>query len=403
MGEASMTGLMGDGARAQKLISSVVEHARELGARGYLGWALLREGNLLKGRGHVSDALERYRGAEQVWSEAGFIPNLAIAKRARAGALAELGSGHEALAVYEEVAALERRLGDRAALSGVFVASAGELLSLGDVDGARERLAEARVELDALGEAPGLPYRDVQAGLAMEDADLKVMRDIIRDVRSGSEVPSAAEGLMLWEQDHLEEARSAFVDMQKESEREGWGSLAFRFAAKACAVDCSGEKPAAGATCLAEVFRKDQNAETAERAACLSEEALCRYRANDLAGAERAARDARKTLEHQEESLIGLRASIISARIAAARGESARAIPALRTLLATAESKAARSLGFDAALALGEAELRAGNSEGRARLLKLEEEAKSREFFRLARLAREALTREPELRAHTKR
>jgi len=49
-----------------------------------------------------------------------------------------------------------------------------------------------------------------------------------------------------------------------------------------------------------------------------------------------------------------------------------------------------RRLDFEVALALGEVELRAGRPEGRTRLLKLEQEAKSREFFRIARLAREA-------------
>jgi len=43
------------------------------------------------------------------------------------------------------------------------------------------------------------------------------------------------------------------------------------------------------------------------------------------------------------------------------------------------------------ALRLGEVELRAGRPEGRPRLLKLVQEAQSKEFFLDARLAREAL------------
>jgi hypothetical protein len=98
-----------------------------------------------------------------------------------------------------------------------------------------------------------------------------------------------------------------------------------------------------------------------------------------------------------------LRARTILTRIAAARGESAKAIQKLRAELAGVESKHHTRMAFEVALALGDVELKAGRPEGRARLLKLEEEAKSREFFRIARLAREALTREPELRAHPKR
>ena len=48
------------------------------------------------------------------------------------------------------------------------------------------------------------------------------------------------------------------------------------------------------------------------------------------------------------------------------------------------------------ALALGDAELRARRPEGRPRLLRLEQEASSREYFRIARLARELLDRKPQ-------
>jgi hypothetical protein len=43
------------------------------------------------------------------------------------------------------------------------------------------------------------------------------------------------------------------------------------------------------------------------------------------------------------------------------------------------------------ALAPGEVEVRAGRLERRPRHLKLEQETKAKEFFRIARLAREAL------------
>jgi hypothetical protein len=52
-------------------------------------------------------------------------------------------------------------------------------------------------------------------------------------------------------------------------------------------------------------------------------------------------------------------------------------------------------MAFEAALALGEVELRAGRSEGCARLANLEQDAKSKEFYRVARLAREALDGRP--------
>ncbi len=78
-------------------------------------------------------------------------------------------------------------------------------------------------------------------------------------------------------------------------------------------------------------------------------------------------------------------------RVRAMQGETAKATAGLRTDLADAEGKKATAVAFEVALALGTVELLAGLPEGRPRLLKLEQEAKSKEFFRIARLAHEAL------------
>jgi hypothetical protein len=79
--------------------------------------------------------------------------------------------------------------------------------------------------------------------------------------------------------------------------------------------------------------------------------------------------------------------------VRAAHGETAHAIASLRTDLADAERKGAKSMAFEVALAPGEVEFRAGCLERRPRLLKLEQEIKAQEFFRTARLAGEALDR----------
>jgi len=130
-------------------------------------------------------------------------------------------------------------------------------------------------------------------------------------------------------------------------------------------------------------------------ALCRVVEAQCRYRSNDLAGAEVAARDALQLYKQRGDDDSASLADRILMRIAAARGESARAIRALQADLARAESKHDKPQVFEVTLALGDVELMAGRPEGRARLLKLEQEAKSREFFRIARLTREALDQKP--------
>jgi hypothetical protein len=130
-------------------------------------------------------------------------------------------------------------------------------------------------------------------------------------------------------------------------------------------------------------------------AGCQVEEAYCRYRADDLAGAERSAREAAAFLESRDLYELSLRNRAILMRVAAAHGETAKAIRVLRADLAKVESEGNKRLAFETALVLGEVELEAGRPGGRPRLVKLEQEARSREFLRIARLAREALDRKP--------
>jgi hypothetical protein len=76
----------------------------------------------------------------------------------------------------------------------------------------------------------------------------------------------------------------------------------------------------------------------------------------------------------------------------AANGQRARAISDLKKTLGEIEATGFyRLFAFEATLALGEAELAAGMPAGRARLVRLEREASSRECFRIARKARGAL------------
>jgi hypothetical protein len=83
-------------------------------------------------------------------------------------------------------------------------------------------------------------------------------------------------------------------------------------------------------------------------------------------------------------------------RAMAANGKAAKAVADLKARLAEIESRRGyRALAFEATLALGEAELMSGSSAGRARLSRLEQDAKQRESLRIARLAREALDRKP--------
>jgi tetratricopeptide (TPR) repeat protein len=400
--EASDFDGMGQPERAQALLDEVLARARELGDRYLLGWAIRRQGDLLYRQGRVTEALPRYREAERAFAEAGLLPPLAWAIRQRAAIQSELGLWRDAYAGLDEAAALQRRLGNRRALAGLLITEGRGLGQLAEIDLAEERLEQARVELEALG-APLLPYLGEKANIALFMADLRSVRDLISRLRSGSDVPVDLEAQVLSEEDHLEQARSAFLEVSKGSERGGLQLMAFAYAISACAVDCSGAHPEAGSACLADVCRSWSHATPSTKEYCLVQQALCSYRMQDLAGAERASQDALAVPGLDHEDLLGTHATATSMRIAAARGDTSKAIPALRGLLSRLESKHARLMGFEVSLALGEAELRAGLPEGRPRLLKLEKEARSRECFRLARLAREALAGEAQLRAGPQR
>jgi hypothetical protein len=290
-------------------------------------------------------------------------------------------------------------MGNRKGLAQVLLDLGQSGLEIADTDLVAKRLEQARVELEALGE-PLDRYLHLEASLALEMADLRSAQDLIARIRSGSEIPLRLEGSLLSERDHLEEARATLLETWKTGRQDVWGLGA---ALSACAVDCSGTQPAAGAACLANLRETNPNALPSFLAGCLVHEALCRYRMNDLTGAQQAAQDALEVQDLDDDSFVRILAGATSMRIAAARGEASKAIPALRGFLARTEAKHATLLSFEVALALGEAELRAGQPQGRIRLLKLEQDARSRECFRLSRLAREVLAGGAQLRAQTKR
>jgi hypothetical protein len=123
-------------------------------------------------------------------------------------------------------------------------------------------------------------------------------------------------------------------------------------------------------------------------------EARCKYLSKDFAGAERAAAHALAEAP-PGDFWWHVRGSIELARAMAGSGRTTQAISRLKLNLAELETRHYKWLAFEAALALGEVELLVGRSEGRRRLLKLEQEAKAREFFRIARLAHEALDMKP--------
>jgi len=389
--EAKIAWQNGDPQYAEELFSRVAGRAVELGARTELADVRRLQANMLYLTNplRLNEALARIREAEQLYAQVGELNELAGAKWLKQSLVGDMGLLRDSLAAQDEAAGAFRRLGNRKRLTMVLQDTAEGLQRLGELDAASKKLDEARAEQDSLGEPPGTGYFQVRAFLALDAGDIHAARDALRQVRGDKDDAFGLthEADVLYEQDRLEEARSAGLKAATLAAQ--WGNQIWVTGIVSCRVDCDGDNPDAGLSCLAQHCQAEQAG--IRWGYCRFVEARCRFRASDFAGAEEAARDALSVFERSDEYERGLLTRTLVARIAAARGESASSIRTLRSELAKVESKHNKKLAFEVRLALGDVELKAGRPEGRARLLKLEQEAKSREFFRIARLAREAL------------
>jgi tetratricopeptide (TPR) repeat protein len=200
----------------------------------------------------------------------------------------------------------------------------------------------------------------------------------------GSEVALSLASLILREEDRPAEARALLerdhqLAISMGEARDDDGQVA-------CRVECDSKKYKEGLACLDEVSRYINYDMDRVQVAVTGGE--CRLAMGDATGALSA-------LEQVSDVSIfppmAARRDVLRARAAAQLGHTPVAITQLRGILADAERRLWGGIALEAKLALGEVELQAGRAQGRPRLAKLEEDARSKGFLRIARLAREAL------------
>ena len=384
-----------DSAHTDALLAAAERRAKELGARSELAWASELRADTLWNSGRGLQAVTSFQEALRLFSEVRALEDVARTRRRLAILLADSAPPREAIAALDEAAGVHRRLGNRWRLHNLLSFSAFEWFVVGEGEVGKKRLEEALTEAQLVGEPPSPNYLWAKAfGLYLE-ADVAGLKGMVQALRAGPSPFEAlallVEGWVLREQDHLEEARGSLLRTVLLREQSGDARASVRPLSDACRVECEKGHPAQGLACLATVPKRS---DMGGRYAVLHDvnEAQCRYLSLDFAGAEKAARQA--LADAPPGDLVSRAISNIElARAMAARGENGKAISALNGNLAEVESRHYTQLAFEAALALGEAELAAGFAGGRARLVRLEQEARTKEFFRIARLAREALDR----------
>jgi eukaryotic-like serine/threonine-protein kinase len=388
-----------DLARAHGLLDNFQRRAGELGARSELATALVVRGNLLFENGQGLEAVKPLREALRLYSEVGDLGSAALASRFLGFVLYAAAPIQEGRLATDEAAAAFRRLGNRNALPNLLGQSAVLWMVEGRADMARRRLEEARSELQILGEVPPVLYFHASTQLLLGDADVAGFRTVLQEWRrtaGPSDLrPLSIEARLFFEQDRQEEALAARRQVILLIEQQGGSRGAAAARLGSCSAQCDAGHAVVGLACLEAVPSFNDPHGDHEQQRSLAE-ARCRYLARDFAGAEKAARNALANAEADPGDFLGRASGLIEVgRAMAANGKAPKAIVDLKAILAEIEARRGyRALAFEAALALGEAELTAGVGAGRERMGRLEQEAKQREFFRIGRLAREALNRD---------
>ena len=383
-----------DTTRAHRLLDDVERRAGELGARSEQALAYRIRGDLLYATNRRSEAVTSLRKAVRLFSEVGELRAAAFAACWMTFVTGDSGTIREGRVAVDEALAALRRIGYRAWLRTLLCLSAHLYLWSGDAENAKKRLDEASSEGEFLEGPDDTACFAARFRVFTADADIAGQRAALQQWRREGEDSSAGlsfEATLLWEQDRLEESlvtqrrlvAAAAQRGDKQSAEEGQLGI--------CASECERGHLAEGLACLEALPHFPHAGVFLENERHMAE-ARCKYLAKDFPGAETAMRAVAPADPDQFQNRTGYRIQL--ARVMAANGKTAKAIADLRSILADIESRPGyRAFGFRASLALGEAELMAGMAAGRPRLVRLEQEAKSREFFRIARLAREALDR----------
>jgi hypothetical protein len=117
--------------------------------------------------------------------------------------------------------------------------------------------------------------------------------------------------------------------------------------------------------------------------------ARCQLGAGDIAGAEASL--SKVAIDPNNPQLRRTSDQVLTARLLSLKGEVEQAMRMLRRTAETARDREWGMVALEAELAIGQLELRTTPKDGRARLKRLEESARTKGFLRVSHLARQAI------------
>ena len=352
----------GNFAQAESMYHQALAVFPKRGNRFVLGAVLNNLGNVLKQQGDLAAARRMHGDALAIRREIADKSGVAQSLLNIGTILYREGDLAGAKQSYQESASIGREIADRTQIAIALHNLGGVLIEQGDLVGAKKTLDEVLAMRRQMGDKTGQAYTLEDLGEAL-----------------------AQQGDLVAARKSLEEAlaiRSALGEKGNVAQSElGLASLAIEDGRPAEA-----EVPARQAV---EEFRSEHAASAEAEAWTVLARSL--LEGGPPAKADEAIAHATELAGKTQDSTVRWSVGIVSARVLVARGRPADAKASLRTILAATRKYGFVGYGLEASLALGEAEMKSGETAaGRARLVALEKDATAKGFFLIARQAHAA-------------
>ena len=339
--------------------------SRDIGDRRTIGIVLNNIALLERDQGNFTEAKKTFQEALAIDREVGNQSEIARVLSNIALVLTAEGNLSSARSMLEECLEISRHIGEKNEIGTALANLADVRLKIGELEPAQKLYSEALHLFTETGNRSAGSYALFGLGeILFAQGDLSVAREKHEEALAIREKAG--------EKGDISASRLSLADVSLE---EGHGSEAEAVARQA-----------------AEEFRVQKAVDDQARAESVLARSLLMQ--NRLSDAEAAIAGARQLVVQSHNRDARIHVAIADARIRAASGKTVEAARLLENNLRQAQKAGFVGLQLDARLALGEAEIRAGNViQGHTRLEALERDATAKGFALIARKAAAAITR----------